>query len=222
MSDIAIKSYSGGIKLIISEEIDFEALVDQVRIKFTDSAKFFKGSKLSLIFEGITLTDLQERVLVNEIERCGELSILYVLENDVNTGTTYTKSYDSAFSYGIENAYNANVFRGTIKKDEVQQFDSSVLIIGDVEPGAIIKAAGDIIILGGLYGSAFAGTENDTKRFIFASEMSCEKMMIGPFCYYSKEKAKWSIRPKYQNKIAYIKDNSFIIENATRELLNKL
>ena len=49
--------------------------------------------------------------------------------------------------------------------------------------------------------------------------MSPEKLKIGDFRYFSKEKARWGIKPKVQPKIAYVKDNQIVSEPITKELL---
>ena len=51
--------------------------------------------------------------------------------------------------------------------------------------------------------------------------MSPEKLKIGDFKYISKEKvSKWSIKPKVQPKIAYVKNNKIVMDSLTKELLS--
>ena len=55
-----------------------------------------------------------------------------------------------------------------------------VIIMGDVEKGAIIKAGGNIIVLGRLYGQALAGNNPDVKEpFIMANDFFPENFRIG-------------------------------------------
>ena len=50
-----------------------------------------------------------------------------------------------------------------------------------------------------------------------------EETEIGEFKYKTSEKqSKWSIKPKIQPKIAYVKDSRVIMDTITKELLNAL
>ena len=95
--------------------------------------------------------------------------------------------------------------------------------MGDIYPGSAIISAKDIIVLGGLFGEAYAGGNGSPGHYVAALEMSPEKLKIGDFKYHSKEKGpKWSIRAKVQPKIAYVKDEKVIIDAITKELLSEL
>ncbi len=53
------------------------------------------------------------------------------------------------------------------------------VVLGNVEPGARVESAGNIVIVGGLYGSAHAGMGGDHSAFISAITMRPKKMLIG-------------------------------------------
>ena len=89
--------------------------------------------------------------------------------------------------------------------------------------GDCVVSNKDIVILGGLYGQAYAGGCGEEGHFVVALEMSPEKLKIGDFKYKTSEKqSKWSIRPKVQPKIAYVEDGRVLMEPITKELLNNL
>ena len=114
-------------------------------------------------------------------------------------------------------------YRGTLKNGQILETESSIVIVGDVYPGSKIISARDIIVLGGLYGKAYAGGSGSEGHYIAALEMSPEKLQIGDFKYRAKDKKpKWSIKPKVQPKIAYIKDGIVIIDSLTKDLLSEL
>ena len=52
--------------------------------------------------------------------------------------------------------------------------------------------------------------------------MSPEKIKIGDFRYKPQEKQRWSIKPKVQPKVAYVKDKHIVIEPITKDLLENL
>ena len=55
------------------------------------------------------------------------------------------------------NEENGQFYRGNLKNRDVLETDNSIIMLGDVYPGSAIISAKNIIILGGLYGEAYAG-----------------------------------------------------------------
>lgn len=66
--------------------------------------------------------------------------------------------------------------------------ESSVTIIGDVNPGAKIISQGNIVILGALKGNAQAGCMGDRNCFIFALDMQPIQIQIGDLIAKSPDK----------------------------------
>ena len=58
-------------------------------------------------------------------------------------------------------------------------------------------------------------------HFIIALEMQPETLTIDGISY-KNEKSKWSIKPKIQPKIAYVKKGKVVTSNITKELLSEL
>ena len=66
-------------------------------------------------------------------------------------------------------AFNLTKFhRGSLRNGQKIEFDGSVVVVGDVNPGAEIKATGNIIVLGQLKGMAHAGCKGMTDAFVTA------------------------------------------------------
>ena len=111
-------------------------------------------------------------------------------------------------------------YKGTLKNREVIETENSIVVLGDVYPGSAVFSAGNIIILGGLYGEAYAGGDGREDAYIVALEMEPERLKIGDFKYKSSKPAKWGIKPKIQPQIAYVKNDRVILESLTKELLS--
>ena len=99
--------------------------------------------------------------------------------------------------------------------------DNSIVILGDVYPGCAVISTKNIIVLGGLYGEAYAGGNGQQNAYIVALEMEPERLKIGDFKYKAGTKqSKWGIRPKVQPKIAFEKNGKIIMEPLTKDLLD--
>lgn len=219
-SPVMIKSFQNGIAVILDAELPFQTLADEVGMKFKESASFFKDAKMAVSFEGRALSAEEEKQLVAQISaNCG-LRIICLVGKDEEKNQTYLKAIHQ-IEKREEN--EGRFYRGNLKDGQVLEIDSSIVIIGDVYPGSAVAAKKDIIIIGGLYGEAYAGVDGEEGHFVAALEMSPEKLKIGDVRYHTGKKAgKWSIRPKLQPKLAYEKAGEILIEPITKELLNML
>ena len=220
---IIIKSFPNGLSIYLDDEIPFLDLVEELAFKFRESAHFFKDASMVISFEGRPLSDQEERQLVNTITANSDLNVVCIMGKNEETNKNYVKALQK-LSYHQQVLENAGQFyKGTLKDGQTLETENSVIVLGDVYPGASIVSNKDIVVLGGLYGQAYAGGSGEDGHFVVALEMSPEKLKIGDFKYKTSEKqSKWSIKPKIQPKIAYVQDGRVIIEPITKELLNDL
>ena len=220
---VIIKSFQNGLSIYLDDEISFAELIEEIAFKFRESAHFFKDASMVVSFEGRELSDQEERQIVNTITANSKLNVVCIMGKNEETNKNYVKALQK-LSYHQQVMENAGQFyKGTLKDGQTLETENSVIVLGDVYPGASIISNKDIVILGGLYGQAYAGGGGDDGHFVVALEMSPEKLKIGDFKYKSSEKqSKWSIKPKIQPKIAFVRDGRVIIEPITKELLNDL
>lgn len=220
---VIIKSFQNGLSIYLDEEMPFSQLLEEIAFKFKESAHFFKDASMVLSFEGRSLSDQEERQIVNTITANSALNVMCIMGKNEETNKNFVKAMQKV-SYHQQALENAGQFyKGTLKDGQVLETEHSVIVLGDVYPGASIISNKDIVVLGGLYGQAYAGGSGDEGHFVVALEMSPEKLKVGDFKYKTSEKqSKWSIKPKIQPKIAYVRDGRVIIEPITKELLNDL
>lgn len=220
-SHVVIKSIPNGLKLQLDSNCDFAQLIEEVGTKFRESGNFFKGSRLAVFFVGRALTDVEEKTLVETMEKNGDFSVLYIIGSEDSDRPVSkavlkeTKSPEEINGFG-------KVYRGNIRHGETVEFPYGVIIMGDVEPNAHVKANGNVIVMGGLYGSISIQSNENAGFYITALEFSPERIKIGELRYYSNEKSKWSIRPKYQPKIAYVKDNEVLVDIINQDTYRKI
>ncbi|MDE6405427.1 MAG: septum site-determining protein MinC [Lachnospiraceae bacterium] len=220
---VIIKSFQNGLSIFLDSELPFSQLLEEIAMKFSESANFFKDASMVLSFEGRVLSDQEERQIVDTISANSRLNIVCIMGKDEETDRSFVKALQQ-LSFHQEVMENAGQFyKGTLKDGQILETENSIIVLGDVYPGACIISSKDIVVLGGLYGQAYAGGNGEDGHFVVALEMSPEKLKIGDFKYKTSEKqSKWSIKPKIQPKIAYVKDARVLIEPITKELLSDL
>lgn len=222
-NSVIIKSFPSGIVLHLDPELPFDAILSDIGEKFRQSSGFFKDAQMALSIKGRVLSEEEEKQILDAISQNSNLTILCLVGEDDETNQKFVKALGQTdFSGESENGSEGQFYRGSLKNGQILETESSIVILGDVYPGSAIISAKDIIILGGLFGEAYAGGNGNPGHYVVALEMSPEKLKIGDFKYSSKEKAKWSIRPKMQPKIAYIKEHKVVMDSLTKELLSEL
>ena len=218
--NILIKKFPNGIRLYLNPDLDFEDLIKEIAAKYNQSRHFFRDARVALAFEGRELTDDEERQIITTIQLNSDIEILCIIGKNEETDRNFVKAIQKVDFQHTDNY--GHFYRGTLKNNQKIEVDSSVVVLGDVYPGSCIVASKDIIILGGLYGEAYAGVGSEESHYIVALEMSPEKIKIGDFRYKPLEKHRWSIKPKVQPKVAYVKDKHIVIEPITKDLLENL
>jgi septum site-determining protein MinC len=72
------------------------------------------------------------------------------------------------------------ILRRTLRSGQKIVYKGSVVVLGDVNPGAEISAGGDIIVLGKLRGIAHAGVRGDENVSVSALALEPSQLRIGP------------------------------------------
>ena len=225
---VTIKSNKYGINLVLNPDVAFDDLLKDVVEKFKASSSFFKNAKLALAFEGRALSDDEEQQIIAEI--------LCIVEKGTKQEAIMKEQVEAfydAVQQECENTAPISVpeqfYRGTLRSGQVISSESSVTIIGDVNPGAKIIAQGNIIILGALKGNAHAGCMGDRSCFVFALDMKPIQIQIGDLIAKSPDQAEQKQRTRRKKKqteneaqIAIAKDGNIYIEPITKNILNTI
>lgn len=220
---VVIKSYQNGINLIMREDVPFEQVTEDLAAKLSSSRSFFGNADVALSYEGRKLEHSQELALVDVVRQSSDLNLICIVGKDEETDRRYIKAIQKV-QQKLPLGSEGQLHKGSLKNREVLETEESIIILGDVYPGSAVMSRGNIIILGGLYGEAYAGTDNNEGvegTYVAALEMEPERLKIGDFKYKSKDKqTKWGIRSKVQPKIAHVKNDKIVMEPLTKEILD--
>ncbi len=217
---VLIKSFPKGISLHLSEEASFEDILEELAGKFSGAREFFGTACMALSIDGREVSSGEEKAILDTIHQNSSLSIACIVGRDEAANKNFIKAL-AHMEKKLSGGKDGQFFKGNLKNNEVIETENSIIILGDVYPGSAIISARSIIILGGLYGEAYAGGNGMEEAFVAALEMEPERIKIGDFKYKpGTRQSKWSIRPKVQPKIAYVKNSRIIFEPFTKDLLS--
>ncbi len=216
---VLIKSFPNGITLLMREDVSMEEILQELTVKFTEARNFFGNSTMALSMEGRKVTEAEEILILDTIRVNSNVRIACIVGHDDDTNKNFIKALQH-MDKKLSGTEGGQFYKGTLKNREVIETENSIVVLGDVYPGSAVFSAGNIIILGGLYGEAYAGGDGREDAYIVALEMEPERLKIGDFKYKTNAKQlKWGIHPKVQPKVAHLKGGKIVFDPLTKELL---
>ena len=214
---VMIKGNAYGITVVLDPQIPFPQLKEDVSAKFRESASFFKNAKMAVSFEGRPLTDEEQMELVGVISDSSAIHVLCVVDTDREKEELFRSKVSRVESPD----YNPGQFyKGTLRGGQVLEAEGSIIILGDVNPGGKVIAKGNIIVLGALKGTAYAGISGNDHAFVAALEMDAMQIRIGDVIARSDD-ARASARISTP-KIAFVEDGNIYVETICKEVINDI
>ena len=187
---VIFKGTKDGVTVIFDPEVSFDILCRQLERKVEEAGRFFDNVKTSLAFKGRVFTEEEEEILLKIIAKYTTMEITFV-----KTENNELKRLSDLLEKEMS-PYNLTKFhKGSLRNGKKIEFDGSVVVVGDVNPGAEIKAAGNIIVLGQLKGMAHAGCMGMTDAFVTAIYMAPVQLRIADIITRFPEENKRGPKP---------------------------
>lgn len=217
-NSVIIKGNNYGIIVVLDPELSFDELKEKVANKFRESSKFFKDAQLAISFEGRELTNEEQRDILDIIGQNTDMHIVCVIDNDPKKEDIFKKTLEQKLMELDNNT--GQFYKGILRSGTSLEFETSVVIIGDVNNGARVVSKGNIIVLGSLKGTAFAGACGNTNSFVIALDMRPTQIRIADIIARSPDKP---IKEEVKEpKIAFLEDGNIYIETLTKNILNDI
>jgi len=217
-NSVIIKGNKYGIVVVLSPDIPFEEIKQLVKTKFQESSKFFENAKMAISFEGRKLTNDEQREILDIIHENTDMHIICVIENDPEVEEKFRKPLEQKL---MELSSNTGQFyKGILRSGASLEFETSVVIIGDVNHGARVVSKGNIIVLGALKGTAYAGATGNTNSFVLALDMNPTQIRIADVIARAPDKpVKNEVK---EAKIAFLEDGNIYIEPLNKNILQDI
>lgn len=218
---VMIKSYPHGIALHLDADAPFSDILAELEEKIRDASGFFQGARLALSIEDRKVSPQEERQLIQILSTHGGLTIICVAEKSGDADEFYVRALQKA-EPRKEDPFLLH--RGSLTDGEVlENSKKSILVVGDVGEDCRVISARNIIVLGELYGEAYAGTDTNENHYVAALMMGTDQITIaGCKCGRTEgqTKGKWFSRAKKMPQIAVVRNHEVVKEAITKELLN--
>ena len=199
---IDFKGTKEGIVLYLDTHTEYVSLKETLLNKLSASNGFFKGATIvDIVGKTLEETEIQE---LNEI-LMADYDIKVKIKERVCEEVIVEKE---AIFDGLEEGMTKFV-KQTLRSGTKIDNNGNVVILGEVNPGAVIVASGNIVVMGVLRGVAHAGANGIREAYILANSLRSNHIRIETLIARAPDNT--IFRPKYP-EIAYILNNSINIE----------
>ena len=218
---VVIKANNYGLMIILDPDLEFEELVKAVGDKFKESAKFFGNVDMAVSFDGRKLSADEEESIIQTILKNSSIHIVCIIDNDPVKEAKFKKKLEQMSI--SEDASLTKIHKGYFRSGQMMEFDTGVVIIGDINPGAKVVAKGSIVVLGALKGEGEAGAGGNDDTFIIALDMNPIQLRIGSKIARCADNLTLLSKSKCLSpQVAFVENDNICIEDLNKNVLDSL
>lgn len=169
---ITVKLNKNSTRLEIAEKATFDDVEKELKEKVKELKKFYKEEKVPIYVTGKILNKQEMETIKKIIKKAIDVEVT-------------VDSPEELGLHGIRRAYNKEInisetqyYRTSLRSGQKIENEASVVIIGDVNSGAEVISAGNIVVQGTLRGLAHAGAKGNKKAFISALNIDVPQIRI--------------------------------------------
>lgn len=214
---VMLKGNKAGIRIVLDDKLSFEELLAEVVQKFQSNADFLGSNQVAIAFDGRELSEEEEAILLHTIQENSKLQVVCVIDEDAEREALYERSLQERLM--AINSNSGQFFKGNLRSGQVMEFETSIIILGDVNVGAQVVSTGNVIVLGNLYGTVYAGASGKEEAFIVATKMNPIQIRISDVIARSSDEKR--IPPKVP-QIAYLRDGAIYMDDLSRTSLTNI
>lgn len=214
---VVIKGTKSGIIVVLDKNLPFEELEQCVAKKFNESAEFLGNTQVAVSFEGRKCTDEEEIRLMNCITENSHLDVVCIVDNDEKREAYFNQALNEKLMALDSNT--GNFYKGNLRSGQLLEFQTSIVILGDVNAGAQVISTGNVVILGSLKGNVYAGASGNENAFVVALKMNPTQIRISDTIARAPDQNK---NNDEETKIAYLENGNIYIEPLTRNTLGDI
>jgi len=217
MGLVTIKSYPSGITLHLDSNADFAEVLKEVETKFEESRKFFKNAKVALNIEDRIVSDDEEKLIIKAINDHTDLDLLCLVGKNPETDRRFVKALKRVESQRDDN--NARIYVGNVEAGEIVECEGSLIVIGDICKEAAVVATDDVVVIGSIYGQAYAGNTGKKNSIIIAMQLEPELLSIAGVKQRVKVKNGFGRKNKYSPIAIRLVDDKMAPDSISEELV---
>ena len=185
---VALRAYRDGLHLIIKPHLSIAEVEEAIQQEISRMNRSLAGTSVQIVLKCPALEDEEISLLKSQLQETYNLTVRGVEIADAPVSApiaaaptmhTISPGMDSRDSRDSE---PSRIIAHTIRSGQTEEFpQGSLIIYGDVNSGSEVRAGGDIVVLGTLRGSAYAGMNGRLSAVIIAMDLAPLQLQIGNY-----------------------------------------
>jgi septum site-determining protein MinC len=230
---VTIKGIKDGLLISLNQNEDWQNILNDLATRIDEQSSFFSGAFITVALGNRPVPRYALSSLKALLERRGLALTLILSESDTTLDaaqaldlrtalpTSQTGKHQPTDTLPSINPEEEGVpgvmIRRTLRSGRIVRSKGHVVVYGDVNPGAEIVAAGDVIIWGVLRGSVHAGSEGDDAAIVCALDFMPMRLHIGNhIAEVEKLNNGNQRRRKPAPEIAMVKNSKIVVDTWSR------
>ncbi|MEW6661466.1 MAG: septum site-determining protein MinC [Bacillota bacterium] len=208
---VSIKGTRNGLVILLDAEQEFNQLKLLLQNKLESAKGFFTGARFWFKQTLPRLSHDQQEELITICINNGLVPTSggYDREIEPQAKKSFLPDQSCTGLTPEEETSPCLLIQQSIRSGQAVTFNGHVTVLGDLHPGGVITATGNILIMGSLRGVAHAGAMGDSKAIIIAYRLQPSQLRIAHMAARSPEHpANGPVMPE----IARIINNSIVVE----------
>lgn len=204
-----------GLVLLLPDEMEFSVLCQRLQERLASSGRFFAGASVTAHVGRRVLSESEQNRL-NQILREAGMALLGFQEEgdpvaEVQAATRAaeevrrTTALPAAAAVASETAL---VIPRTLRSGQEVRHQGDVIVLGDVNPGAVVIATGHIVVMGALRGVAHAGCAGNQAAIVAATKLRPTQLRIAQVIGRAPDED----TPQSMPEVARIRDELIVVE----------
>jgi len=175
---------------LVLPEADFSLIYTELEEKLRRAGGFFQGASVTL--------DPRRRLLPEEITALTNLLQEYGLTVRIPEEPRLPSSPPME---------TATVIHTPVRSGQYVEAEGDLLVLGDIHPGAEVRAGRDVIVLGSARGVIMAGLVSGREATVFAFSLRPSLLRLGDLMARSPVKG-----PSWRPEIARVQEDRIVVE----------
>ena len=184
-NNLIFRGSKNGLYIFLKESMSIDEIRENLEKKIKPSLKFFEGARVAN-FKGKSLTREEFESLCELMNSEFKMIVSGSYEESQENPQEKEEVKEDQFEdtkfdkVSCDELANGDILmaRTTIRSGQLINSKGNIVIVGDVNPGAFLRAAGSIIVMGNMRGVAHAGMNGDYDAFIAAFNLQATQLRI--------------------------------------------
>lgn len=173
LNNIKISQTTNEMVLNVSVISEIKEILEELDERLPRLKNFYQTSKVPMRITGRLFTESEMEKVRKKINSEIEVEVKFDDVSDLLGLHAIKKTFETETSIS-----ETKFVQYSLRSGQKEEYPGSIVICGDVNPGAEIVAGGNIMVMGALRGVAHAGATGNTKAIIAANYIDVTQIRI--------------------------------------------